>query len=410
MERGTRVFRKRLLKKLDFLLMAVMFCILFYGLLVVGTAGTSTAWIKDLLAQRGIQGNILEYLWQAGLWDRFLLIDFQLVKKQGTWILLGLILMAAVIYFPYDKLPKYQTKIYLFNLAVLASVLVLGHTAMGAQRWIQLGPFTFQPSEFAKILMIIYLASYLSSREGRLERLRDLLPCFIYVGIPMLLVLKQPDLGTSLVFAAIMFGMLYAAGARPLLLAGIMGLGLAVGVGLVWAHLKFGTWIPLADYQLKRLTIFLDPWKDFQGAGYHMIQSQIAIGSGELLGKGFLRGTQSLGQFLPIPESDFIFSVLAEQFGFLGALFLLSLYFVLLCRILKIATEAKDTFGMLLAVGVASMFGFHILVNTGMTMGIMPVTGLPLPLFSYGGSNMIANMLALGLVLNVHMRKEKIIF
>lgn len=293
---------------------------------------------------------------------------------------------------------------------MLASVLVLGQEAMGAQRWIQLGPFSFQPSEFAKIMLIVTFAGYLSSREGKLYRFRDLLPCFCYVGVPMLLVLVQPDLGTSLVFIAIMFGMLYAAGARPALLAGIMGSGIAVVVGSVWAHLKFGTWIPLHDYQLNRLTIFLDPWKDFQGAGYHMIQSQIAIGSSGLTGKGLLRGSQSIGQFLPIPESDFIFSVLSEQFGFLGAVFLLSLYFVLLYRVLKVSGDARDTFGMLLVVGVASMFGFHILVNVGMTMGIMPVTGLPLPLFSYGGSNMIVNLLALGLVLNVCMRREKILF
>jgi len=404
------VFRKRLLKKIDFVLVVVILSILIYGLLIVGTAGTSVALIKDALAQRGIQQNIFEYLWQADLWDRLLLINFDLVQRQGIWIFLGLILMAVVIYFPYHELKKHSRKIYVFNLVMLASVLVLGHEAMGAQRWIQLGPFAFQPSEFAKVFMIICLAGYLSSREGKLYRFRDLLPCFVYVGVPMLLVLKQPDLGTSLVFVAILFGMLYAAGARPVLLTGILGSGVILAVGSVWAHLKYGTWIPLHDYQLARLTIFLDPWKDFQGAGYHMIQSQIAIGSSGLTGKGFLRGTQSLGQFLPIPESDFIFSVLSEQFGFLGALLLLSLYFLLLYRVLKIAREARDTFGMLLAVGVASMFSFHILVNTGMTMGIMPVTGLPLPLFSYGGSNMIANLLSLGLVLNVCIHREKILF
>lgn len=404
------MLRKRLLKKLDFILVGTILCILAYGLLAVGTAGTSTLWVKELLAQKGIQANVLEYLWQAPLWERIMLMDFFLIKRQSAWILLGMLALGVALWFPYDMLGKYRNKIYFLNLVMLASVLILGRTAMGAQRWIQLGPFSFQPSEFAKVLLIICLAAYLSSKEGKLNRFRDLIPCFLYVGVPMLFILVQPDLGTSLVFLAILFGMLFAAGARPLLLSGIIFSGVGTAVGWVWAHFKFGLWIPLHDYQLARLTIFLDPWKDYQETGYHMIQSQIAIGSGELLGKGFLRGTQSLGQFLPIPESDFIFSVLAEQFGFLGALLLFALYFTLLYRILKIAMEAKDTFGMLIAVGVISMFGFHILVNAGMTMGIMPVTGLPLPFVSYGGSNMIANLLALGLVLNVHLRREKIIF
>jgi len=404
------VFLKRFVKKVDFVLIAVLLCILVYGLLIVGTAGTSAAWIREILEQRGIQQNTMEYLWQASLWDRLSILNLYLVKRQATWIMLGIVLVAAVIYFPYNELKKHTRKIYILNLIMLGSVLIMGYEALGAQRWIELGPFSFQPSEFAKVLLIICLASFLSSREGKLNHLRDLIPCFVYVGVPMSLILLQPDLGTSLVFMAILFGMLYAAGARPVLLAGIVGSGLTLGIGSVWAHLKFGTWLPLHEYQLARLTIFLDPWKDFQGAGYHMIQSQIAIGSSGLTGKGLLRGTQSLGQFLPIPESDFIFSVLSEQLGFLGALLLLCLYFTLLYRVLLISREAKDTFGMLLAVGVVSMFSFHIFINAGMTLGIMPVTGLPLPLFSYGGSNMITNMIALGLVLNVCIRREKILF
>jgi len=404
------VFLKRFIKKVDFVLIAVLLCILVYGLLIVGTAGTSAAWIREILEQRGIQQNTMEYLWQASLWDRLSILNLYLVKRQAVWIMLSIVLVAAVIYFPYNDLKKHIRKIYILNLVMLGSVLVMGYEALGAQRWIELGPFSFQPSEFSKILLIICLASYLSSREGKLKHFRDLIPCFVYVGVPMSLILLQPDLGTSLVFMAILFGMLYAAGARPVLLAGIVGSGLTLGIGSVWAHLKFGTWLPLHEYQLARLTIFLDPWKDFQGAGYHMIQSQIAIGSSGLTGKGLLRGTQSLGQFLPIPESDFIFSVLSEQLGFLGALLLLCLYFTLLYRVLLISRGAKDTFGMLLAVGVVSMFSFHIFINAGMTLGIMPVTGLPLPLFSYGGSNMITNMIALGLVLNVCIRREKILF
>ncbi len=405
------MFRKRFLKKLDLVMVTVLFFILLYGLLMVGTAGTSAAWVREVLSQQGIQQNTMEYLWQASLWERLKLLNLYLVKRQIVWIALGIIAMAAVVYFSYNELKKHIRKIYVLNIVMLSAVLLLGHEAMGAQRWVQLGPFSFQPSEFSKIILIICLAGYLSTREGKLNTLRDLLPCFIYVGVPMFLVLLQPDLGTSLVFLAILFGMLYAAGARPALLSTIMGSGLFLAIGSVWAQMKFPDKFQiLHDYQLQRITVFLDPWKDFQGAGYHIIQSQIAIGSSGLTGKGLLRGTQSLGQFLPIPESDFIFSVLSEQLGFLGALLLLALYFVLIYRVLVISREAKDTFGMLLAAGVASMFSFHILVNAGMTMGIMPVTGLPLPLFSYGGSNMIANMVALGLVINVCIRREKILF
>jgi rod shape determining protein RodA len=289
-------------------------------------------------------------------------------------------------------------------------VLVLGHTAMGAQRWINIGPFVFQPSEFAKLIIIVTLADFLAGREGKLRNLKELIPCFVFVGVPMVLILLQPDLGTSLVFIAVLFGMLFIAAGRPLLVCGIFGAGLLGAIGMVWAHLKFGTWIPLHDYQLKRLIIFLDPWSDIQGAGYHVIQSQIAIGSSGFWGKGLMRGTQSFLEFLPIRHTDFIFSVLAEEFGFLGVLLLLTLFAVFLYRGVRIAAESRDLFGTLMAVGVVSMFAFHILVNIGMTVAIMPVTGLPLPLVSYGGSNMITNLAAIGVLLNIYLRRQKTIF
>lgn len=404
------MFRKRLVKNLDYVLVGSILFILTYGLLIVGTARTSATWVKEQLAHRGIEANVLEYLWEASLWERIMLINFQLAERQALWMLIGLALMLLIMYIPYEEYKRFGRKIYILNLIILSSVLFMGYEAMGAQRWIQLGPFAFQPSEFAKVLVIISLAGFLASREGKLHRLRDLLPVFAYVAIPVFLILRQPDLGTSLVLFAIMFGMLYAAGARPALLGGILGTGIFAVVGWIWAHLKFGLWIPLHEYQLSRLIIFIDPWADFQGAGYHIIQSQIAIGSSGLTGKGVLRGTQSLGEFLPIPESDFIFSVLAEQLGFIGAALLLVLYAVMLYKLVMVAMDAKDSFGMLLVVGVVSMFSFHILINVGMVMGIMPVTGLPLPLFSHGGSSMIANLAALGLALNVQIRRKKILF
>jgi len=261
-------------------------------------------------------------------------------------------------------------------------------------------------------LIIITFASFLVNREGKLNRLRDLIPCFIFVGAPLLLILKQPDLGTSLVFVAIMFGMLYIAGARPALLVAVIVIALALIIGWLVAHYYYDVWIPLKDYQFDRLVAFLDPWKYWNEDGYQVIQSQIAIGSGGFWGKGLHQGSQSQLNFLPGPEqhTDFIFSVVGEEIGFKGAIGLLVLYFIILFRGLSIAAESRDKLGTLLAVGIVSMFTFQIAVNIGMTIGIMPVTGLPLPLFSYGGSSMLTNMAALGILMNVYMRRQKIIF
>ncbi|SFR08228.1 rod shape-determining protein RodA [Desulfoscipio geothermicus] len=396
---GTR----RLFKNLDFTLIGVTGVIIMFGLVIIGSASTDYGWWMRL-------GLDIDKLQEANILQRLLWMKKEYVFKQAVWALLGAGVAAAVVYIPYEDWRKYTRHLYVINLLMLGAVLVLGHTAMGAQRWINIGPFVFQPSEFAKLIIIITLADFLAKREGRLRNFKELLPTFIFVGVPLIFILMQPDLGTSLVFIAILFGMLFTASSKPWLVSGLFGAGVAGAVGLVWAHLKFGTWIPLHDYQLKRLTIFLDPWSDIQGAGYHVIQSQIAIGSSGLWGKGLMRGTQSFLEFLPIRHTDFIFSVLAEETGFLGATLMLVLFGIFLYRGVRIAIESKDTFGTLLAVGVVSMFTFHILVNVGMTIAIMPITGLPLPLFSYGGSSMITNMAAIGVLLNIYLRRQKIIF
>jgi rod shape determining protein RodA len=396
---GTR----RLFKNLDFTLIGVTGIIIIFGLVVIGSASTDYGWWMRL-------GLDMDKLQHAGILQRLLWMKKEYVFKQFIWVLVGIIAAMAVIYIPYEDWRKYTRHLYVINLLMLGLVLVLGHTAMGAQRWINIGPFVFQPSEFAKLIIIVTLADFLAGREGKLRNLKELIPCFVFVGVPMVLILLQPDLGTSLVFIAVLFGMLFIAAGRPLLVCGIFGAGLAGAIGMVWAHLKFGTWIPLHDYQLKRLIIFLDPWSDIQGAGYHVIQSQIAIGSSGFWGKGLMRGTQSFLEFLPIRHTDFIFSVLAEEFGFLGVLLLLTLFAVFLYRGVRIAAESRDLFGTLMAVGVVSMFAFHILVNIGMTVAIMPVTGLPLPLVSYGGSNMITNLAAIGVLLNIYLRRQKTIF
>jgi rod shape determining protein RodA len=221
------------------------------------------------------------------------------------------------------------------------------------------------------------------------------------VGIPFLLVLKQPDLGTSLVFLAIVFGMMFVAGIS------LRHLGAIVGAGLVFMPIF---WHFLKDYQKKRLTVFLDPNVDPLGSGYHIIQSKIAIGSGMLFGKGLFNGTQSQLNFLPENHTDFIFAVIGEELGFVGATIILLLYLVLLYRGIKIAGAARDNFGTLLATGITSMIAFHLLVNVGMTAGIMPVTGIPLPLMSYGVSALTTNLVSIGILLNIYMRRQKILF
>jgi len=226
------------------------------------------------------------------------------------------------------------------------------------------------------------------------------------------LVLKQPDMGTALVLMAIMFGMLFVAGAKPRVLISIILLGVISISGILYYDIKYDKELIFQSYQQKRLTIFIDPTQDPLGAGYQMIQSQIAIGSGGIKGKGLYNGSQSNLDYLPKDEqhTDFIFAVVGEELGFVGEMILLLLFFYLLVRGIDIAGKARDFFGTLLAAGVVAMWAFHLMVNIGMTAGIMPVTGIPLPFISYGGSSMLTNMLAVGLLINIYMRRQKIMF
>lgn len=335
---------------------------------------------------------------------------FYYFKKQILWIIIGTAVFVLTATLDYNSLFKYANYLYGLNLVILLGVLLVGRTAKGAQRWISIGPFDFQPSEFAKLIIIVSLAAFLAKRQGKLNRLRDFIPPFFFTAIPMLLILKQPDLGTALVFIAILFGMMFVAGARPIILGGLILGGIAVAAVALYAHFKYGVHLPLKDYQLMRLVIFINPQLDPLGSGYHVIQSMVAIGSGGLLGKGFMHGTQVQLNFLPEHHTDFIFSVVGEEFGFVGAVVILLVYFSLLYKAVRIAIEAKDVFGALIVSGIVSMFAFHLLVNMGMTMGIMPVTGIPLPLLSYGGSTMLTMMMALGLVVNVNINKQRLMF
>ena len=323
------------------------------------------------------------------------------VARQGLFALVNIGVAAFLMNFDYKLLQGYGNKLYIFNLIILLAVMVVGQSALGAQRWISIGPISIQPSEFSKIIMIVSLATMLEDKVGKLNTLHDLLPVAAYVGVPFLLVLKQPDLGTSLVFMAIFLGMIFACGINLRLLGGFFAAGVAM-LPVLWHFLK--------DYQKMRITVFMDPNVDPLGSGYHIIQSKIAIGSGMLFGKGLFEGTQSQLNFLPENHTDFIFAVVGEEFGFIGVVVLLLLYLVILWRAIRIAKDASDVFGRLLAVGISSMLAFHVLVNVGMTLGIMPVTGIPLPLMSYGVSSLTTNIMSIVILLNIQQRKQKLLF
>ena len=366
---------KRLLRRTDFTLLLATAGIVIMSLIIIGSA-------------THINAPTEERYWY--------------VQRQGLFALMNFALAVFLMNFDYKMLQAYGNRFYVFNLIMLIAVMVAGHSALGAQRWIMLGPISIQPSEFSKLIMIVCLAAMLEDKVGKLNTLHDLLPVAAYVGLPFILVLKQPDLGTSLVFMAIFFGMVFAAGINLRVLGGIFAAGVAV-FPLLWMFV-------LKEYQKMRLKVFLDPNVDPLGSGYHIIQSKIAIGSGMLYGKGLFGGTQSQLNFLPENHTDFIFAVVGEEMGFIGAVFLLLLYLVVLWRGLQIAKDASDQFGRLLAVGITSMLAFHVLVNVGMTMGIMPVTGIPLPLMSYGVSSLTTNIMAIALLMNIQLRKPKLLF
>jgi len=412
------VVDKRFIKNLDYTLVIAVFLIICFSLTIISSA-TLVSSPKDFRQHQemvtkdapGINGETPKQPAGTSILSYAKIFFSEFVKKQIINIVLSLFLVVIILSFPYEDLRRHRKTIYLINILLLLAVLSpLGHSAKGASRWINLGFFLLQPSEFAKLFIIITFADFLTRREGKLNNLKELLPCFVHVGVPMLLILKQPDLGTSLVFIAIMFGMLFMAGANPKLLALLFFGGLGAAIAWVWAHFHLGLWIPLKDYQLDRLLVFIDPWKQWHGAGYHVVQSQIAIGSGGLTGKGIYNGSQNQLNFLPEQHTDFIFSVVGEEMGFIGVTALLILFMIVLYRGVRIVAQAKDLNGALLSTGVVSMLTFHILINVGMVSGIMPVTGVPLPLFSYGGSSMMTNMLSIGILLNVYMRRQKILF
>ena len=319
--------------------------------------------------------------------------------KQIFWIVGGLAAMFLFAKIDYHKMIDFAPWAYGVCIVSLLAVLAVGHKALGAKRWIKVGPLQFQPSEWVKLVLILMMARYFANLGGRSLTWKDIFKAFALVGVPMLLVLKQPDLGTTLTYAPILIAGFFLGGInlRQALILGTCGLALVAGV---WTSGKM-----LKPYQKARLTSFVNPDNDPRGSGYQTKQSLIAIGSGGVWGKGAAKGTQTQGDFLPIPHADFIFAAFGEEHGFVGALFVLLLYFFILMRLIQNAQTAADLSGSLLIMGVVAVLTFEIAVNVGMVIGIMPVTGIPLPLMSYGGSSVLFTFLALGAAMNVRMRR-----
>ncbi|MGH9279536.1 MAG: rod shape-determining protein RodA [Acidimicrobiales bacterium] len=320
------------------------------------------------------------------------------LKRQALFLVIGVVVMLAATLIDYRELRDVAPIIWVGTVIVLLGVFTpLGSTTRGTQAWYQVGPFNFEPSEVAKIAVIVVLAAFLSAHRGALETPQIGFALAI-AAIPMAIIYLQPDLGTCLVFVAVLMGMFLVAGARPRHIAALT----AVGVIAVVAVFQLGI---LKSYQLDRLSAFLDPAGDPQRSAYNLRQSQIAIAAGGVTGRGVFQGTQTNLSFVPEQHTDFIFTAVGEELGFIGASTLLALFGLVLWRTWRAASLARDEFGTLICVGVLAMLVFQVFENVGMTMGITPITGIPLPFVSYGGSSMVACFLGIGLVLNVHMRR-----
>ena len=323
-------------------------------------------------------------------------------QKQMIFLAIGIVLMFAMSLVDYHRLLDISHWAYGIGLLSLGAVKLVGQRVLGARRWINLGGGAhFQPSEWMKLVLIVVAARFfwVVVVGGRGLRWPDIFKAFALIGIPMLLVLIQPDLGTSLTYAPVLVAGLFLGG-LTLRQAIILLLGFALIGGAVWRSGKI-----LKPYQKARLTAFVDPDTDPRGSGYQIRQSKIAVGSGGLWGKGTNKGTQTQGDFLPIPYTDFIFAAFCEEHGFLGAIGVLLLYFLILVRLIQNAQTAADPPGTFIVMGIAAVMLFQIAINVGMCVGMMPVTGIPLPLMSYGGSSVIFSFLALGIVMNIRMRR-----
>ena len=320
-----------------------------------------------------------------------------LPSRQFLWLGLGMMVMFTAVAVDYRYMDRLAYPFYSAILGLLLLVLFIGHSGGGSQRWINFGLFRLQPSEPAKLAIVLVMAKYLQDDEPSSGyRLRDLWVPFVLVTPLVVFTLVQPDLGTAIILALVFLSMVLMGGLRIRSFLGLIAAGLA-SFPVAWHFLK--------PYQRQRILTFLDPDLDPLGAGYHVIQSKIAIGSGQLFGKGYLHGTQNRLDFLPAQHTDFVFAVFSEEWGFVGCFVLLGLYFIMILYSLKLVERAKDRFGALLVFGMFAILFWHLAINVAMVTGLVPVVGVPLPLVSYGGSSLASMMFAVGIMINVSMRR-----
>ena len=367
------MFERRLLKRIDYVLISSTIILILIGFLLIFSVTRITH-----------SGET----------------NYDFIIRQIIWFAFGIIFSLIIISTNYELFLPLAKYIYILNLILLILTLFYGE-GIGAQRWLSLGIIQIQPSEFSKLAIIITLSSYLANIGKNILKFKYVLLSFIHIIIPVVLIFKQPNMGTSLTFFLIWLSLIFISGAKIKHIILII-IPLLLTLPILWSHLHI--------YQQKRLLAFIHPDVDPLDASYHAIQSKIAIGSGEFLGKGLFSGTQSQLHFIPNQHTDFIFSALGEEGGFVGCVIVLLLYLIIIWRGIKIAEKVENNFGKFLAVGIVSIFIFHILVNVGMTIGIMPITGIPLPFLSYGGSSLLTCIVAISFLLCIKMRSEKLRF
>ena len=361
---------RRTWRHFDYVLLAVTIIVVCFGLAMIYSATKDSPELGD-------------YAWD-----------------QAAAASLGLILLFVIAVFDYRLLANLHRSVYIVVIGVLLATSLIGHYQLGAQRWLSVGNFVFQPSEFAKILIIIVLAKFLADRQRSVDKLRTVLLSFALVAVPVVLIYDQPDLSTAIALLIAWVAMVVMAGMRPLHMA-LLGGTVLISLPVIWFNIQ--------EYQRDRILLFLDPSRD-EFAQYNIDQALIALGSGDWLGQGFGSGIQTQGRFLKVRHTDFIFSVVGEEMGMIGAVLLMILIVIIILRSLRAAALARDSFGRLIAVGVAATIAFQAVVNIGMNLGLSPVTGVPLPLISYGRSSLVALLIGIGLVESVVMRHRKLEF
>ncbi len=364
--------KRKSFKRFDFVLLTSVILLCLYGIIVIYSATLS-------------------------------LENLRYVKTQSISTLLGLVAIFFLIFFDYQFLGRLYIPIYIASLVLLVGVLVLGigESDWGSRSWLYIGRFGFQPAEIVKVMLIISLAKYLDIHKEDINSLFVLLKVLIFAFTPVALILLQPDAGTAMVFIFIIALMIFSAGIKWKFIGSAIGLGI-LSLPLLWTRLDV--------YQKNRFFNFLDPGRDTSNTGLQAIQGKIAIGSGKIFGRGLFKGSQTQFNYIPEKQTDFIFAVIAEELGFVGGAVLIILYFIMIHRIIKIAKNTPDKFGSFMAIGFVGMFLFHIWENIGMTMGLMPITGIPLPFISYGGTFQLVNLISIGIILSVGIYREGLSF